>query len=187
MPSFTCDELTTAAGTDLGHSRWIEIDRAHIDAFAEITEDHQWIHVDPERAMQSSFGSTIVHGNPTLSLVPVESRVRGHGEIVDVSPVSTGLHSGHISEATTNRTATARKSIRFIRKAAGSIPMLTGTPGACRWNRRARWSRTTSHPAVGVRPRLLQPGRTPVCDQASRRSMMVTLAVPPPSQMVSSP
>ncbi|MEV6979368.1 MaoC family dehydratase [Kitasatospora sp. NPDC093806] len=64
-------ELTAAVGTELGTSQWHTIDQARIDLFADATDDHQWIHVDPERAKESRFGSTIAHGYLTLSMIPV--------------------------------------------------------------------------------------------------------------------
>ena len=64
-------ELARAAGTDLGSSDWLEIDQQRIDTFAAATGDHQWIHVDPERAADGPFGRTIAHGFLTLSLLPV--------------------------------------------------------------------------------------------------------------------
>src|SRR5687767_8109924 len=64
------DELKQAAGEELGVSDWHRITQADIDAFAEVTGDHQWIHVDPERAKDTPFGGTIAHGYYTLSLAP---------------------------------------------------------------------------------------------------------------------
>jgi len=64
-------ELNAAAGTHLGHSGWHEVDQKRVDLFAEATGDHQWIHVDPERAARGPFGGTIAHGFLTLSLIPV--------------------------------------------------------------------------------------------------------------------
>jgi acyl dehydratase len=61
------------AGDHFGPSSWIEIPQGKIDAFAEATGDHQWIHVDPERAAAGPFGTTIGHGYLTLSLLPVAS------------------------------------------------------------------------------------------------------------------
>jgi acyl dehydratase len=108
-------------GDTFGPSSWIEIPQEKIDAFAEATGDHQWIHVDPERAKDGPFGSTIGHGYLTLSLVPIfvfqilnvegaklvvnyglnkarfpapvpsGSRVRMGGEIAAVEPVAGGL------------------------------------------------------------------------------------------------
>jgi acyl dehydratase len=60
-------------GDTFGPSSWIEVDQEKINAFADATGDHQWIHVDPERAAQGPFGQTIGHGYLTLSLVPVMS------------------------------------------------------------------------------------------------------------------
>ncbi|MER7703142.1 MaoC family dehydratase [Kitasatospora sp. NPDC097605] len=64
-------ELTAAVGTELGTSQWHTVDQARIDLFAEATGDHQWIHVDPQRAKESQFGSTIAHGYLTMSMIPV--------------------------------------------------------------------------------------------------------------------
>ncbi|MGA5300249.1 MaoC family dehydratase [Nucisporomicrobium flavum] len=61
--------LTELAGRDLGHSDWLEITQDRVDRFADATGDHQWIHVDPERASSGPFGGTIAHGYLTLSLV----------------------------------------------------------------------------------------------------------------------
>lgn len=63
------DELTAAVGTHLGHSDWRTVTQRQIDAFADVTEDRQWIHVDVARASEGPFGSTIAHGFLTLSLV----------------------------------------------------------------------------------------------------------------------
>src|SRR5213593_3778504 len=64
------DDLKTRVGQELGVSDWHEVTQAEIDAFAQATDDHQFIHVDPERAKQTPFGSTIAHGLLTLSLGP---------------------------------------------------------------------------------------------------------------------
>ncbi len=65
------DDFSTAIGEDLGTSPWMTIDQDRINLFADATDDHQWIHVDPERAAAGPFGTTIAHGFLTLSLVPV--------------------------------------------------------------------------------------------------------------------
>ncbi len=113
-------ELEQAVGKQLGVSDWLEIDQQRIDRFAEATGDHQWIHVDPERAKQGPFGATIAHGYLTQSLVnhflpqivevrgismgvnygadrvrfpapvPVGSRIRGRGELVSAEPTKDG-------------------------------------------------------------------------------------------------
>lgn len=63
-------EFESAAGTELGPTPWLEIDQKRVDQFADATDDHQWIHVDPERAADGPFGATIAHGLLTLSLLP---------------------------------------------------------------------------------------------------------------------
>ncbi|MGW4125318.1 MaoC family dehydratase [Nocardia sp. NPDC004711] len=67
----TIEEFAAAAGTPLGTTEWLEVDQKRIDTFADATGDHQWIHVDPERAAEGPFKGTIAHGLLTLSLLPV--------------------------------------------------------------------------------------------------------------------
>src|SRR5689334_13499096 len=62
-------ELAALTGRDLGASDWLSIEQDRVDRFADATGDHQWIHVDPERAKAGPFGTTIAHGYLTLSLV----------------------------------------------------------------------------------------------------------------------
>ena len=65
------EELKTLAGQEIGISDWINVTQDMIDRFADVTGDHQWIHVDPERAKRETpFGSTIAHGFLTVSLLP---------------------------------------------------------------------------------------------------------------------
>ncbi|MCW2869074.1 MaoC family dehydratase [Actinacidiphila oryziradicis] len=115
------DELRAAVGEELGTTGWLEIDQKRIDLFADATGDHQWIHVDPDRAVQGPFGATIAHGFLTLSLipsftpellrvegvkmgvnygvnkvrfpapVPVGSRLRASGQIAEVTEVTGGV------------------------------------------------------------------------------------------------
>jgi acyl dehydratase len=66
----TFDELSGAVGQDLGTTEWFEVTQERVDAFADATGDHQWIHVDVERSKDGPFGGTIAHGYLTLSLVP---------------------------------------------------------------------------------------------------------------------
>lgn len=63
-------EFASATGTELGPTDWLVVDQQRVDAFAEATDDRQWIHVDPERATTGPFGGTIAHGLLTLSLLP---------------------------------------------------------------------------------------------------------------------
>jgi len=115
------DELRAAAGTHVGASDWMTVDQSRVDTFADATEDHQWIHVDPEKAKDGPFGGPIAHGFLTLSLlshllaqvyridgtkmginyglnrvrftapVPVGSQVRGNVELADVADVTGGV------------------------------------------------------------------------------------------------
>jgi len=66
----TFDELDAAVGEELGTSDWLTVDQERVNAFADATGDHQWIHVDVERAAAGPFGGTIAHGYLTLSLIP---------------------------------------------------------------------------------------------------------------------
>jgi acyl dehydratase len=66
--------LQKAVGERLGESDWLAIDQDRVDGFADATGDHQWIHVDPERAKGGPFGTTIAHGYLTLALVPALTR-----------------------------------------------------------------------------------------------------------------
>lgn len=68
--SLTVAELAQTGERDLGATDWFRISQTRIDGFADATEDHQWIHVDAERAATGPFGATIAHGYLTLSLVP---------------------------------------------------------------------------------------------------------------------
>ena len=115
------DELERAVGDDLGASDWHEITQAQIQAFADATGDHQWVHVDVERAARSSFGATIAHGYLTLSMlsgfveqiyevrglelvmnyglqsvrfptpVPVGSRIRAHARLLRLERRDSGV------------------------------------------------------------------------------------------------
>jgi acyl dehydratase len=116
-------ELFSAVGAELGASDWLELDQQRINLFADATGDHQWIHVDPERAVDGPFGKCIAHGYLTLSLVnlflpqivdvqgismgvnvgcdrirfpapvPVGSRVRGSGELISVEEIKGGVQA----------------------------------------------------------------------------------------------
>src|ERR1700755_1096742 len=63
-------ELEAAVGQEIGPTNWFEIDQQRVNGFADDTEDHQWIHVDPERAAAGPFGGPVAHGFLTLSLLP---------------------------------------------------------------------------------------------------------------------
>ncbi len=83
------DALAVPAGTHFGRSSWWEITQDRIEAFADATGDHQWIHVDPSRAANGPFGTTIAHGYLTLSLaVPLVA------EVLSVEGVAMGINYG---------------------------------------------------------------------------------------------
>ena len=83
------DTLADLTGEELGTSDWLEIDQDREDRFADATGDHQWIHIDPERATAGPFGGPIAHGYLTLSLAPVLL-----GEVVVTEGVSMGVNYG---------------------------------------------------------------------------------------------
>jgi len=85
----TIDELEHAADRDLGTSAWHTIEQRSIDLFAEATGDHQWIHVDPELAGKSPFGTTIAHGYLSLSMLPMLL-----SEVVNVTDAQMGINYG---------------------------------------------------------------------------------------------
>ena len=64
------EDLKSLVGGSLGTSGWLEVDQARINTFADATGDHQWIHVDPEKAASGPFGQTVAHGYLSLSLIP---------------------------------------------------------------------------------------------------------------------
>ena len=116
-------ELLAAAGTDLGTTDWLEITQERVNLFADATGDHQWIHVDPERARSGPFGGCVAHGYLTLALanyflprlihidnmqmgvnlgtdrvrfpapVKVGARIRGRGEILKVEALGEAVQS----------------------------------------------------------------------------------------------
>ena len=85
----TLEELPALVGTSIGPSEWLEITQERVNTFADATDDHQWIHVDPERAKDGPFGAPIAHGFLTLSLIiPLWS------SIFDVEGVTTKINYG---------------------------------------------------------------------------------------------
>lgn len=85
----TYADLAGLAGTEIGPSDWLEVTQQRVDTFADATDDHQWIHVDPERAADGPFGGAIAHGFLSLSLIiPLQTQV------FDVEGVSTKVNYG---------------------------------------------------------------------------------------------
>ena len=83
------DELRAAVGRELGTSDWLEITQEKVNLFADSTGDHQWIHVDPERAKAGPFGGPIAHGYLTLSLIPYFLPT-----LLQVTDISMGVNYG---------------------------------------------------------------------------------------------
>ena len=79
MPLASLDEIRGKIGQEVGVSGWLSVDQTRIDAFADATEDHQFIHVDPEAAAKAGFGGTIAHGFLSLSLL---SRMAGEAMLI---------------------------------------------------------------------------------------------------------
>lgn len=71
MPQLPIDDIRAKVGQELGRSEWLAVDQSRIDQFAECTGDHQFIHVDPDKAKLTPFGGTIAHGFLSLSLIPM--------------------------------------------------------------------------------------------------------------------
>ena len=83
------DDFKAVAGEELGTSDWITVTQQQINTFADATGDHQWIHIDPERAATGPFGTTIAHGYLTLSLLPVFA-----AEIYEINGLAFGMNYG---------------------------------------------------------------------------------------------
>lgn len=82
-------DLPSLVGTEIGPSNWLEVTQDRVDTFADATDDHQWIHVDPARAAEGPFGGPIAHGFLTLSLlIPLQT------EVFDVEGVTTKVNYG---------------------------------------------------------------------------------------------
>ncbi|MGW5265878.1 MaoC family dehydratase [Microbispora sp. NPDC004025] len=87
--AYGLDEIRALAGKDLGHSGWLEITQERVNTFADATGDHQWIHVDPDKAKDGPFGGTIAHGYLTLSLlIPMFT------ELLDIQGVKMSINYG---------------------------------------------------------------------------------------------
>lgn len=125
------DELAALKGQPIGHSDWLTVTQEAVNLFADATGDHQWIHVDPERAADGPFGTTIAHGYMTLALlpqlmqqiyrvdgirmginygvnkvrfpapVPVGSKIRAETAVVDVADVGAGGYQITLSTTVT--------------------------------------------------------------------------------------
>jgi len=141
------DAVRAAVGTHLGYSDWLTIDQDRVNLFAEATGDHQWIHVDPERAKSGPFGAAIAHGYLTMSLsnffLP---------QIVEVQGFSAGINYGvdkvrFPSPVKVGESVRAGAEIAEVTEVAGGLQtrmMITieidgGTKPACVIEALSRW------------------------------------------------
>jgi acyl dehydratase len=166
------EAVQAAVGTHLGYSDWLEITQDRIDTFAEATGDHQWIHVDPERAKDGPYGTTIAHGYLTLSLsnlflpqivevtgfsmginygtgkirfpapVPVGSKVRGGAELTAVEEIDGGVQA-HVTITIGSRAAPSRPASSSRSPATCSRSSPRGRPRRWRASGRRAGRRST--------------------------------------------
>ncbi|WP_134765668.1 MaoC family dehydratase [Nocardioides sp. 1609] len=108
--------LLELAPSDLGHTPWRTLGQDDIDTFADLTDDHQWIHVDRDRAAEGPYGTTIAHGMLTLALVPVLV-----GEVLRVDGSSFGLNYGFEKVRFTNPVPAGARIRGAVRLAAAEL------------------------------------------------------------------
>ncbi len=114
-------EFAAAQGSQFGPTDWIKISQDRINLFADATEDHQWIHVDPERAANGPFGSTIAHGLLTLSLLPHFSH-----QLYRVDNVAMAINYGYdkvrfISPVKVGANVRARGELTSVNRLGGAV------------------------------------------------------------------
>lgn len=125
MKTVSYDEVASLAGQEIGVSEWVEIAQKRIDMFAEATGDHQWIHVDVERAKKEMpGGKTIAHGYLTLSLIPMLG-----AQIMRITGVSRGINYGSNKLRFTNTVPVgskvrARQKLISVEPRAGGLQMV---------------------------------------------------------------
>lgn len=118
-------EFAAAQGSQLGPTEWLEITQDRVNLFAEATDDHQWIHVDPERAAGGPFGGTIAHGLLTLSLLPHFSH-----QLYRVDNVALAVNYGYnkvrfISPVKVGAKIRARGEITSVTQREGAVQATT--------------------------------------------------------------
>ena len=121
------DSFCAAVGTDLGVGEWFTVDQARIDAFADVTEDWQWIHVDSERAAEGPYGATVAHGYLTLSLIP-----RLGGEIFRVEGARMQVNYGS-NKVRFPHPVTAGSRIRAVASLVAAEHTPVGVQGVIRY------------------------------------------------------
>ena len=116
------EEFEKYVGQELGVSKWLEVDQDRINAFADATLDHQWIHVDPERAKSGPFGQTIVHGYLTLSLLPYL-----WGQIIQVNNLKMMVNYG-MDKMKYGQAVLSGQSVRLV----ASLQSIANLRGICK-------------------------------------------------------
>lgn len=119
------NELAEARGSQFGPTEWLTVEQARVNQFADATEDHQWIHVDPAKAADGPFGGTIAHGLLTLSLVPHFSH-----QLFRVEGVSLAVNYGYdkvrfISPVRVGASIRARGEITGVTQLEGAVQVTT--------------------------------------------------------------
>jgi acyl dehydratase len=119
------NEFAAALGSQLGPTEWLEITQDRVDLFADATDDHQWIHVDPARAAAGPFGQTIAHGLLTLSLLPHFSH-----QLYRVDGVSLAVNYGYdkvrfISPVKVGARIRARGEVSAVKQLDGAVQATT--------------------------------------------------------------
>ena len=115
------DELAAAQGSQLGPTEWMEISQDRVNTFADATDDHQWIHVDPEKAASGPFDGTIAHGLLTLSLLPHFSH-----ELYTVRNIAMAINYGYnkvrfITPVKVGARLRARAELTSVTQLAGAV------------------------------------------------------------------
>ncbi|MFC4003130.1 MaoC family dehydratase [Prauserella oleivorans] len=121
------DSFTQAVGEHLGYSDWRTITQEQVNLFADATDDHQWIHVDPERAAGGPFGGPIAHGYLTLSLIPALGK-----EIYRVDGLRMGINYG-VNKVRFPQAVKVGAKIRAGAELAEVKPTAQGTQAVVRW------------------------------------------------------
>lgn len=125
------DDLAAAVGQTLGPGPWQRIDQGRVDLFADATDDHQWIHLDPQRAATGPYGGTIAHGYLTLSLLPALV-----GRLHRVRGVRMGVNYGlnRVRFPAPVRVGTAVRAVASIAEVspvAGGVQLVTAVTVEC--------------------------------------------------------
>jgi acyl dehydratase len=121
------DEFVAAEGTELGPTEWLEVNQDRVNLFADATDDHQWIHVDPERAANGPFGGTIAHGLLTLSLLPHFTH-----QLYTVDNIAMAINYGYnkvrfITPVRVGSKIRARAAITSVTRLDGAVQATLGT------------------------------------------------------------